>query len=95
MSLFDLNAWDDEWFVAIKALQKEKKVGKKGKRKRSDLICELYTNAYKLGANWDGQDFKTMQINHNNFFCFTIIEFPIFYVVETCSKIDFWFQFLL
>ncbi len=41
---------------------KQNIVEKKEKRKRSDLICELYTNAYKLGANWDGQDFK----NHAN-----------------------------
>ncbi len=37
MLLFELKAWEDEWFVAIKVLQekkgKEKKVQKKGKRK--------------------------------------------------------------
>ncbi len=30
----------------------------KGRKNKSDLICEQYTNACKLGANWDEQDFK-------------------------------------
>jgi hypothetical protein len=57
--LFELNAWKDEWLVAIKNLQegKRKKYDVRTKRKKSDLVCEQYTNAYKLGANWDGKDF--------------------------------------
>ncbi len=57
--LFELNAWKDEWLVAIKTLQEGKrKRNDVRKKKKSDLVCEQYTNAYKLGANWDGKDFK-------------------------------------
>ncbi len=63
--LFELKAWEDEWFVAIKVLQerkrKEKKVQKKG-RKKNDLVCEQYTDVCKLGVSWDRQGFK----NHVN-----------------------------
>ncbi len=35
---------------------------KKGRRKKRDSVCDQYTNACKLSANWDGQDF----VNHAN-----------------------------
>ncbi len=60
--LFELKAWEYEWFVAIKVLherkRKEKKVPKKGRRKKNDIVCEYYTNVCKLGASWDRQDFQ-------------------------------------
>jgi hypothetical protein len=34
---------------------------KKEEEKKSDLVCEQYINASKLGANWDGQDFKNQK----------------------------------
>jgi hypothetical protein len=55
VSLIELNAWEDEWFIIIEALQE-------GKRKRGDIICGPYTNACKMSAKWDEQDFK----NHKN-----------------------------
>jgi hypothetical protein len=60
MLLFELNAWENEWFVAIKALKDEKMIEKKvveKKKLKKNLICEQYTNAWKLGANRDGQNF--------------------------------------
>jgi len=48
-------------------------------------------------ANWGqikmGNSFKTMQINHNNLYIYIYI--VIFYVVDTCSKFDFWFQIFI
>jgi hypothetical protein len=34
VSLIGLNAWEDEWFVVIEALQNQKKVRKEGGKKR-------------------------------------------------------------
>jgi len=66
VSLFELNAWEDKWFVVIKALQKgkmkEKKIQKTEKWRRNDLVCEQHIDACKVATNWDGQDFK----NHAN-----------------------------
>jgi hypothetical protein len=66
VSLFELNAWEYKWLVVVKALwkgkMKEKNIQKNEKWRRNDLICEQYIDACKLGANWDGQDFK----NHAN-----------------------------
>jgi hypothetical protein len=36
---------------------KQKRWQNKGRRKRSDLVFEQYIIAYKVGANWDGQNF--------------------------------------
>jgi hypothetical protein len=62
MYVIELNACKDEWFVAIKDLQegkfKVKKVTTKEKRKRTDVVCGQHTNACKLGAKWDGEDFR-------------------------------------
>jgi hypothetical protein len=46
--------------------KKVRKWPKKGKRKRSDLVCGQYTNVHKLGAKQDGQDF----FNHKNWLNF-------------------------
>jgi len=46
----------------IKGKIKSKESAKKWKKKKSDLVYVQYTNAYKLGANWNGKDLK----NHNN-----------------------------
>jgi len=46
---------------------KQKRWQKKGRRKRSDLVFKQCINACKVGANWDGQDFKTIKVDHNNF----------------------------
>ncbi len=65
MSLLELNAWEYKWLVVVKALRKGKmkeKNIKKMKNEEENLICEQYIDACKLGANWDGQDFK----NHAN-----------------------------
>ncbi len=60
VSLIELNAWEDECFIIIKALQerkrKRKNQPKRRRRKKSDLICGQYTNVCKLNAKWDGQD---------------------------------------
>jgi hypothetical protein len=40
---------------------------------------------------WLNVYLKTIQIDHNNF---NYNVFPFFYVVETCSKSNFWFQIL-
>ncbi len=66
VSLIRLNVWDDEWLVAIEALQEGENENKdlarkKEEEKKSDLVCEQYINASKLGANWDGQDFKNQK----------------------------------
>jgi len=67
VSLIGLNVWDDEWLVVIEALQEGEKENKylvrkkEGKKRKSDLVCEQYINASKLGANWDGQDFKNQK----------------------------------
>jgi len=48
--LFELKAWEDESFVAIKVLQEKKRKEKKGQkkgRKKNDLVCEQYTNVCK------------------------------------------------
>jgi hypothetical protein len=53
--IIELNAWEDEWFIIIEALQegkrnKKKATKKKQGKKRGDLICGQYTNACKLNA---------------------------------------------
>ncbi len=58
MSLIKLNAKENEWHSAMETLQegnrKAKKVAKKGEKKKNDLIYEQqYTNACKLGENWN------------------------------------------
>ncbi len=54
VSLTKLNAWKDEWFIAIEVLQKgikkQKKITKKGK---NDIVCGQNINVWKLGAKWD------------------------------------------
>jgi hypothetical protein len=54
LSLIELNAWEDECFIIIKALQerkrKRKNQPKRRRRKKSDLICGQYTNVCKLNA---------------------------------------------
>jgi hypothetical protein len=54
VSLIELNAWEDECFIIIKALQerkrKRKNQPKRRRRKKSDLICGQYTNVCKLNA---------------------------------------------
>jgi hypothetical protein len=62
VSLIELNAWEDERLVEIGALQEGRKKNQRWQKRRdfflNDLICEQYTNACKLGANWNGKDFK-------------------------------------
>jgi hypothetical protein len=45
-----------------KRKNERKKCRKKGRRKKKDLVCDQYTDACKLSANGDGQDF----VNHAN-----------------------------
>jgi hypothetical protein len=52
---------------------KQKRWQKKGRRKRNYLVFKQYINACKVGANWDGQDFKTIKVDHNNFQLFNWI----------------------
>jgi hypothetical protein len=66
VSLFELNAWEDERLLTknIYKIQKKKNKAvffKKGKI--SDVICVQYTNICKLGANRDGKSFKTIKID--------------------------------
>jgi len=85
--LIELNIWENEWnFGIIKAWQEGKK-RKRSWQKNHDLVYKQYNNAWKLGANWDGQDF----LNHKSsskFYLF-IIKFSTFYVIETCVKFGF------
>jgi hypothetical protein len=37
---------------------KQKRLKRKGRKKKSDLIISQYTKACKSGANWDQQGFK-------------------------------------
>jgi hypothetical protein len=73
VSLLELNAWEDEWLVAIDVLQKEKrktkKVTNKGWRKRNDGIRGQYTNACKGGVQIKivKKILKTIQVDHNTF----------------------------
>jgi hypothetical protein len=83
VSLIELNAWEDEWFVAIKKNNK-KNDQKKGRRKKIDLICDQYINACKLGANWEHQFFYKKPCKFITIII--IIIFFHFYVVETFSK---------
>ncbi len=55
----------------------ESEQGRKRKKKKtkSDIICGQYTNAYKLGANWNKQDFKNYKNWSQQFFIFN---FPFF-----------------
>ncbi len=79
------------WSFTRRKKEISKKGGKKkGRRKKSDIICGQYTNnACKLNANWDKQKIKNYtSLSQQPYF------FPIFYVVETCSKFDYWFQIL-
>ncbi len=97
MYVIELNACIDEWLVAIKGLQegkfKVKKVTKKEKLKikKNDVVCGQHTNAYKLGAKWDGEDFRNNKNWWQKMINFLTIKIFIFYVVETCSKFDFYF----
>jgi len=51
VSLIDLNAWKDEWLIAIEVLQKGIKNNKDNKKKgKSDIVCGQNTNLCKLGA---------------------------------------------
>ncbi len=63
---------------------------KKGIRKKKWSNYGQYTNiSCKLNAIWSKQKFKNWtSLSQNPFFS------PIFYVVETCSKFDYWFQIL-
>jgi hypothetical protein len=92
--LIELNAWEDEWFIIIEVLQEGKIKFLKNNQKRGDLSCGQYTNACKLNARWDGQNFKNHKSRSQQIFIFLIIKFPIFCVVQTCSKYGFWFQIL-
>jgi len=73
--LIELNAWEDEWLVGISTLQEGKKESQKKKKKKkkktnnnnifkNDLVCWQFINSSKLGANWNGQNFK----NHKHWF---------------------------
>jgi hypothetical protein len=64
-------------------------VTKKEKRKRNDVVCGQHTNACKLGAKWDREDFKNKKGWWQKYIIFLIIRKFHFYVVETCSKFDF------
>jgi len=79
-----------------KKREKQRRWQNKGWRKRSDAIHGQYTNACKGGVQIKiaEKTLKTIQVDHNNNFLKLYIHF-IFYVVETCSKPSFWFQFYI
>ncbi len=58
---------------------------------KNDVVCAQHTNACKLGAKWDGEDFRNKKSWWQKITIFLIIKNFIFYVVETCSKSDFYF----
>ncbi len=41
-----------------------------------------------------GKTLKTIKVDHKKFSFFQLEKFPIFCVVQTCSKYGFWFQIL-
>jgi hypothetical protein len=69
--LIELNVWKEEWFVDIGVLKGDKKIKKVTNFYffwKSDLVfVGKYINGYKLGTNGDGQDYKTIKVDHNNF----------------------------
>jgi hypothetical protein len=69
----------DERLATIEVLQ-EKNENKEGDlKKENDPIHGQYTNACKLGANWNGcKIFKIMQVDYNNLKFFSMIFFPNF-----------------
>ncbi len=54
MLLFQLNAWESEWLVAIKDLQKrkmiEKKVAEKGKKRKKLFNLWVIRQCLKIGC---------------------------------------------
>jgi hypothetical protein len=64
VSSIELNAYKDEWHVAIEVLQegKRKESNKKGRKKRSDLICRQYFNCYWLSPWWSHHPHNTFML---------------------------------
>jgi len=66
------NVWKEEWLVDIGVLKEGDKKIKKATKFiyfwKSDLIfVGKYINGCKLGTIGDGQDYKTIKVDHNFF----------------------------
>jgi hypothetical protein len=86
------NVWKEEWLVDIGVLKEGDKKIKKATKFiyfwKSDLIfVGKYINGSKLGTNGDGQDYKTIKVDHN-FLIFKFI-FPHFLCCWNMLKVDF------
>jgi hypothetical protein len=57
------------WHRSFKRRRQENKEGnQENKNWKSDIVfVGKYINGCKLGTNGDGQDYKTIKVDHNNF----------------------------